>query len=101
MLNAVRHEPFPLNICFEGDMNAVRDFRLDIVQGGRVRLSREKSGARFADENTAFVVFSGAETARLQARDPAWAQLTVMLIDGERLHSEAREINVVDVLTPR
>ncbi len=98
MINAVRHESFPLNVSFEGEVSAMRDFRLTVVQGGRVRLCRGLRDAEMIDAHNACVTFSGAETALLMPCEPAWVQAAVLLQDGEEVHSEVREINVVDVL---
>ncbi len=101
MMNAVRFEPFTVGISFEGDLSVMADFRLQIAQGGRVRLSRGMREAEFLDDGNACVTFAGCETARLCPLDPAWVQAAVLLADGTLLHSEAQQINVVDVLPPR
>ncbi len=100
MMNAVRYEPFTVGLSFEGDTDIMADFCLQIAQGGRVRLTRGMREAEFLDEEHACVTFSGCETARLCPLDPAWAQVTALLKDGTMLHSEAQQINVVDVLPP-
>lgn len=99
MINAVRREPFVLDILFDRDANALRDFTLSFRQRGRTIIRKRKSDAEIAEDGQrAYVELSKKETALFEAYDPVYAQVCTILADGEELHSETAEINVVDVL---
>ena len=98
-MNATRNEAFTVAVSFDGDVSVLQDFTLNLSQGGRVVLSKRMADAGFDDDGCrAYVTFSGRETARLCPDALLYAQVRAVLADGEVLHSEAAEINVVDTL---
>lgn len=99
MIHAVRREPFVLDILFDRDANALMDFTLSFRQRGRTIIRKTKGDAEITEDGQrAFITLSGKETALFEAHDPVYAQVCAILADGEELHSETAEINVVDVL---
>lgn len=99
MMNATRKEPFTIDISFDCEVETLRDFTLSFLQDGAVVLAKSMRDALLDEElRCAYVTLSGEETARFSPCDPVYAQVRAVLTDGEELHSEAAEINVVDVL---
>ena len=99
MMNMTRGEPFTVDISFDCEVAALRDFALIFFQRGSPLLTKSMKDAAVDDTGyRASVALSGEETALFQPCDPAWAQVRAVLANGENLHSEAREINIVDVL---
>ena len=102
MMNITRGEPFTIEISFDLDMDALESFEVLVMQHGRTVLRKGMDETVLdRDEKCAFVALTGGETARLRGGEPAWAQTRGTLMDGELLHSETEEINVVDTLSER
>ena len=99
MINAVRREPFVLDIVFDRDANALRDFTLSFRQRGQTIIRKTRKDAEIPENGLrACVAPSGTETALFEAWDPVYAQVCAVLADGQELHSETAEISVADVL---
>lgn len=99
MMNMIRGEAFPFSISFDGDVETLCDFSLELSQRGRLLLRKKREDAVMSEDGqSALITFSGEETARLSPYEPAFAQVQAELQDGEKLHSAVEEINIVDVL---
>lgn len=99
MMNLKRGEPFEIDVSFDCGVELLRDFVLSIAQGGRIVLRRSMRDALIGGEGRcASLCFPGGETALLQTRDPAYAQVRAVLLTGDELYSDAEEINIVDTL---
>ena len=68
MINAVRREPFVLDIVFDRDANALQDFTLSFRQRGQMIIRKTRKDAEITENGLrACVALSGAETALFEA----------------------------------
>lgn len=99
MMNMTRRESFTLDISFDCDIGELEDFSMSILQNGRSVITKHMRDAVIRDGGCgASIVLPGEETALLHPCEPAWVQVRATLRNGEEQHSEAYEINIVDVL---
>lgn len=99
MLIIKRGEPFTVEVTLDVAADGLKRFDLVLVQHGRTILRKGIGEAEFSEDSSrAYFPLDGRETARLQTGDPAFAQAHALYDDGEVLHSEIEEINVIDVL---
>ena len=99
MMNLTRREPFTIDISLDCDADTLQDFMLYICQSGRSVCGKGLQDAVIGEGGrSASVTLTGEETAMFRSFEPAYAQACAVLANGEHLHSEAEEINVVDVL---
>lgn len=99
MMNMTRREPFTIDVSLDCDVNTLQDFVLNISQSGRTVCGKSMRDAVIGEGGrSASMTLTGEETAMFRSSEPAYAQARAVLANGEYMHSEAEEINVVDVL---
>lgn len=96
MMNLTRGEAFVIEVTLDTDPQTLESLEMCVVQNGRIVLSRGKSDAEFDDEGACFS-FTGDDTLRLRAGEPAFAQARSVCAGGAA-NSAAEEICVIDTL---
>lgn len=97
MINMTRGEEMTLEVRLDMDPEEMESLTLTVVQGGRPFVRREMADAEpDADEGCVYFVLTGAETARLRAGIPAFAQARCTLPGGAVMKSGVEELCVMD-----
>lgn len=98
-MNLTRGEPFTIEVLMEINPAYIEALELCLQQRGRTVLRKKLKDAEFAEDGrSAYFSFSGMETAGIKSGDPVFAQARALCVDGENLHSEVEEINVLDLI---
>ena len=97
MMNLTRGEDFTLELFLDGDPEEYDWLEINIVQDGERVFGRKKADAeRSAHGQSAYFAFTGAETSRLRAGTPAFAQARGAFPDGPAMQRAVEEICVLD-----